>query len=132
MDATLAATPVLVALEIDDAVALLGPAAAEARRDLARCCCGRRCASCPSTSDFSGVCLVMSSRDTTVVKRRDGVIGLILLHWHGILYISAYSGIFLARLQPHVGLLPVGAVAGKTSPAAQLACRKWQSGPGPL
>jgi hypothetical protein len=29
----------------------------------------------PSTSDFSGVCLVMSSREITVVKRRVGVVG---------------------------------------------------------
>src|SRR6201996_8895618 len=30
----------------------------------------------PVTSDFSGVCLVISSRDTTLMKRRDGVVGL--------------------------------------------------------
>jgi hypothetical protein len=29
----------------------------------------------PAVSDFSGVCFVMSSRVTTVVKRRDGVTG---------------------------------------------------------
>src|SRR5258708_6637834 len=33
----------------------------------------------PSTSDFSGVCLVMSSRVTTVMKRRDFVTGLYAL-----------------------------------------------------
>jgi hypothetical protein len=29
-----------------------------------------------STSDFSGVCFVISSRDTTVWNRRVGVVGL--------------------------------------------------------
>ena len=31
------------------------------------------------TSDFSGVCFVMSLRDTTVWKRRVGVVGLYVL-----------------------------------------------------
>ena len=30
----------------------------------------------PTTSDFSGCCLVTSSRETTLMKRRDGVVGL--------------------------------------------------------
>src|SRR5207247_2385786 len=32
-----------------------------------------------STSDFSGFCLVISARDTTVWKRRVGVVGLYVL-----------------------------------------------------
>src|SRR5450432_2788500 len=33
----------------------------------------------PNVSDFSGVCLVISSRDTSVMKRRLGVVGLNVL-----------------------------------------------------
>src|SRR5450759_5109034 len=34
----------------------------------------------PAVSDFSGFCFVISSRETTVWKRRVGVVGLSLIH----------------------------------------------------
>src|SRR6478672_786852 len=71
-----------------------------------------------STSDFSGVSLVMSWRDTTVWKRRVGVVGLYVLI--AILDLREIRHL-LAVLQFHVSLLPVRAVAHESSPAAHLA-----------
>src|ERR1019366_3563557 len=71
-----------------------------------------------STSDFSGVCLVMPSRDTTVMKRRLGVVGENFLI--AILHLREF-GDLLASHELHVCLLPVRAVTGESSAAAQLA-----------
>src|SRR5271157_5375085 len=81
-----------------------------------------------STSDFSGRSLVMSSRDTTVWKRRVAVTGLYVLI--GITQSLSPApgprldlreiGRLLALLQLHVGLLPRRAVAREPSPATQL------------
>ena len=121
--ATTAGDAVLVALEIDLAIGLLVPAAAEARRDAARAAAAAGAASCPRPGSFPGVCLVMSSRDTTVWKRRVGVVGLISFDRHGSLDLRVLRHL-LAGLQPHVGLLPVRAVAGETGRAAA-ACPPW-------
>src|SRR5260370_37750026 len=70
-----------------------------------------------STSDFSGVCLVMSSLETEVVKRRLGVVGLYVL-----IAIKLHLGEFrnlLSLLQLHPGLLPVRTIARKLAPAPQ-------------
>src|SRR5579871_5501750 len=71
-----------------------------------------------STSDFSGVCLVISSRDTTVWKRRVAVVGLYVLM--GMLDLREVRHL-LAFLQLHVGFLPVRAIAGETAAAPHLA-----------
>jgi hypothetical protein len=63
---------VLVALEIDLAIGLLVPAAAEPRRNPAGAVERPPVARLPATRLFSGFCLVMSSRETTVWKRRVG------------------------------------------------------------
>src|SRR5581483_4397711 len=75
-----------------------------------------RCLGC--TRDFSGVCFVISSRVTVEVKRRAGVTGVYFLI--GILNLREV-GHLLALLQPHVGLFPIGTIAGETAAAAQLA-----------
>ena len=49
---------------------------------------------------------------------------VIALSRAGRLNVLGVLGHFFARLEPHVGLLPVGTVAGKLAPAAFLALRK--------
>src|SRR3569833_1332343 len=78
----------------------------------------------PSSSDFSGVSLVMSSRVRYVWKRRGGVTGLKLLIGIWFYLASLNLGVLgdlLSRGQPHIRFFPVRGVAGKTTPAAQLA-----------
>src|ERR1019366_9331228 len=74
----------------------------------------------PLTRLFSGFCLVISSRDTTVWKRRVGVVGLKL--FTGILDLRVLRHL-LAGLQAHPGFFPVRAIARKLSAPAQLARR---------
>src|SRR5579884_3650323 len=72
----------------------------------------------PVVSDFSGRSLVISSRVTTLVNRRDGVTGLKL--FVGMLDLRVLRHL-LAGLQPDISLLPVRTVAGITPAAPQLA-----------
>src|SRR5579883_2413504 len=74
-----------------------------------------------STSDFSGRCLVMSSRETTVWKRRVGAVGLSVLI--GMFDLREVRH-FLAGLQRDIGLFPVRPVSGEAAAAAQLAVER--------
>src|ERR1700676_563495 len=74
----------------------------------------------PFTRLFSGVCLVMSSRDTTVWKRRVGVVGLKL--FTAILDLRVLRHL-LAGLEAYPGFFPVRAIARKLPAPAQLARR---------
>jgi len=65
-----------IALKIDDAVGLLGAAPAEIRDEIKPSLLRPPERFLPSTSDFSGRSLVISSRVTLVVNRRVGVVGL--------------------------------------------------------
>ena len=112
--------PVLVALEIDLAIGLLVSAAAEARRNPARAAASAASPRLPFTRLFSGVCLVISSRDTTVWKRRVGVVGLKL--FTGMLDLRVLRHL-LAGLQAHPGFFPVRAIARKLPAPPQLARR---------
>src|SRR5271163_3100027 len=100
---------------------------------------------CDSTSDFSGVCLVISLLSSIVKKRRDGVYGLNVLIGIGastyplltlLCKFSAISFNFLRGLnvlrvfdhllafgEPHVRFLPVAAKTFGASPAAELAVK---------
>src|ERR1700741_3328980 len=79
----------------------------------------------PSTSDFSGRSFVISSRDTTDMKRRDAVVGLYFFiamvlspERRSLLNLRVLRHLF-ALLQGHVCLLPIRAVAGESSTPAQ-------------
>src|SRR5450755_4660282 len=75
MDATLAGIPILSRLKSIMRYACLAPPPRnrdEIRPSLLR----PPVRFLPSTNDFSGRSLVISSRETTEVKRRDGVVGL--------------------------------------------------------
>src|SRR5665213_777006 len=74
----------------------------------------------PLTKLFSGFCLVISSRETTVWKRRVGVVGLKL--FTGMLDLRVLRHL-LAGLQNHPGFLPVRAIARKLPASPQLARR---------
>src|ERR1700721_3063990 len=74
----------------------------------------------PLTRLFSGFCLVISSRETTVWKRRVGVVGLKL--FTGMLDLRVLRHL-LAGLQNNPGFLPVRAIARKLSAPPQLARR---------
>src|SRR6185369_7544139 len=74
-----------------------------------------------STSDFSGVSLVMWSRVVIVWNRRVGVVGLYDLI--GILDLREIRNL-LPGLQPYVRLLPVRAIAGKPAATANLALER--------
>src|SRR5271157_2102304 len=75
-----------------------------------------------STSDFSGFCLVISSRDTEVMKRREAVCGLYVLIGIFLAPLDLREfGHLLARLQLDVSLLPVRLVAGEAPLAAEFA-----------
>src|ERR1700719_2308676 len=74
----------------------------------------------PFTRLFSGVCLVISSRETTVWKRRVGVVGLKL--FTGMLDLRVLRHL-LAGLQNNPGFFPVRAIARKFAAPAQLARR---------
>src|SRR5579862_6337671 len=82
----------------------------------------------PATSDFSGVCLVMSSRDTTVWNLRVAVTGRYVftgisnLHYPCLLNLGVLRHL-LAGPQSHVGFLPVAPITGKTAAPPQLARR---------
>src|SRR5580658_4102029 len=71
----------------------------------------------PSTSDFSGRCLVISSRDTTLMNRRDAVVGLYF--FIAMVLNLRVLGNLLALLQRHVRLFPIRPIAGESSAAAQ-------------
>src|SRR5204863_9009071 len=64
----------------------------------------------PLTRLFSGFCLVISSRETTVWKRRVGVVGLKL--FTGMLDLRVLRHL-LAGLQNNPGFFPVRAIARK-------------------
>src|SRR5215472_7178130 len=87
-----------------------------------------------STSDFSGVCLVMSLLSSIVKNRREGVYGLKffsaildyllllkrrLLLRVGLQILGVLDHLFAFR-QPHVGFLPITPVSFGTSPAPKL------------
>src|ERR1019366_707210 len=74
----------------------------------------------PLTKLFSGFCLVISSRETTVWKRRVGVVGLKL--FTGMLDLRVLRHL-LAGLQNNPGFFPVRAIARKLAAPAQLARR---------
>src|SRR5258708_31552576 len=75
----------------------------------------------PSTSDFSGRSRVISSRETEVVKRRVGVVGLYF--FIGMVKCSPLNlGVFrhlLAGLQRDVRFLPIRTITGGSPVAAQ-------------
>src|SRR5208282_5410212 len=108
---------------------------------------------CTSTSDFSGVCLVISLLSSMVRKRRDGVYGLNVfiaivasyrfpsnsiarslalacrrLRSHSKLVIEKLNVLgvldhLFAFFQPHVRLLPIAAETLSASPPAELAVK---------
>src|SRR5258706_16024049 len=74
----------------------------------------------PFTRLFSGFCLVISSRETTVWKRRVGVLGLKL--FTGMLDLRELRHL-LAGLQNNPGFFPVRAIARKLAAPPQLSRR---------
>src|SRR5665213_725892 len=118
MDATTAAIPCLSRLKSISRYAFLWPP--PRNREEIRPVLLRPPVPClPFTRLFSGFCLVMSWRDTTVWKRRVGVVGLYVLT--GILLDLRVLRRLLAGLQFHVGFLPVGAISGEPPAPPQLA-----------
>src|SRR5579864_600316 len=118
MAATLAGTPILLRLKSITRYACLAPPPRKREeikprllRPPVRCF--------PSTSDFSGCCLVISSRDTTVVKRRVAVVGLYF--FIAITLDLRVLRHLLTRLEPHVGFFPVGSIPGKSAATPELA-----------
>src|SRR5437879_1493495 len=112
--ATTAGTPVLSRLKSITRYACLWPP--PMNREVTRPLLLRPPVPClGSSSDFSGRCLVMSSRETMVWKRRVGVVGLYNLIGIGLDLRPVRR--FLTGLQSHVGLLPVGTKTGESAPA---------------
>ena len=66
----------LVALEIDDAIELLVPAATMACGDAARCCCGHPISSGRQAATSQASLFVISSKVATLMIRRPGEVGL--------------------------------------------------------
>src|SRR5271165_7175183 len=107
--ATFAGTPCLSRLKSITRYACLWPP--PIKRDVTRPVLLRPPVFCRgSTRHFSGVSLVMPTRDTTVMKRRLGVVGenflIAILHLREL-------GDLLASLEFHVCFLPVRTVARK-------------------